>query len=690
MGPRPSEPMGMNLGGILPAAGLAAIQAAEKAQAEIANAVPVIQGLAGHIRAAWETNKRAKEATEARMLASIRQRRGVYDPDKLQLLKQSGGSQIYMMLTAAKCRAVSAWLRDVLLAAGTDKPWTLEATPLPELPPDITQAIEARAQQDQNMALLLGQSLPPEQGQELVAAQRDKALADLRDEARRRTEALERKMDDQLVEGRFTEAFMAFTDDIATFPAAILKGPVVRKRTQLRWNQDPATGTWTMSQEERLLPEWERVDPFNLFPAPHAADVNTGDLIELHRLSRADLYAMQGTEGYSDEAIRAVLDEHGSGGLREWTTLDSTRAAAEGRDSDADNPGQTIDTLQFWGSVQGKLLVEWGLPEEQVPDPLAEYEIEAWLIGRWVIKAIVNPDPLGRRPYYKTCYEKLPGLFWGNAPPDLIRDVQDMCNAAARALANNMGIASGPQAFVNIDRLPPGEDVTQMFPWKIWQVQSDPTGGSGDPVKFFQPNSNAQELLQIYQQFSILADEYSGVPRYMTGNNPSGGAGRTASGLSMLISHAGKIMQQVIANIDTDVIAPLLERLHHYNMRYGEDETIKGDVKVVARGIHSLTVREAAQVRRTEFLQATGNPVDMQIIGMEGRAAVLREVAKSLEMDVDKVVPDPARIRANMAVQQMQQAAMAQQAPPGPQDPQAPPGGADQELMDGSPVTDHF
>ena len=170
-----------------------------------------------------------------------------------------------------------------------------------------------------------------------------------------------------------------------------------------------------------------------------------------------------------------------------------------------------------------------------------------------------------------------------------MRDCQNLCNYAARALANNMGIASGPQVAYNIDRLSPGEDLTQMYPWKIWQVLNDPLGGAQPAVQFFQPQSIAGELLQIFDKFASRADEDTGIPRYITGENQGiGGAGRTASGMSMLMSNAGKTIKQVIFNIDTNVLKPLVERLYFHNMMYAEDPDLKGDVNIVARGAASL------------------------------------------------------------------------------------------------------
>ena len=227
-----------------------------------------------------------------------------------------------------------------------------------------------------------------------------------------------------------------------------------------------------------------------------------------------------------------------------------------------------------------------------------------------------------------------------------------MVNAAARSLANNMGISSGPQVGVNVSRLPPGEDITEMYPWKIWQFQSSEFNDGSQPLTFFQPNSNANELMAVFEKFSARADEDTMIPRYMTGES-SPGAGRTSSGLSMLISNAGKGIKQVISNIDRTVIVPSIERLYQDNLRYSKDPDLIGDVKAVAKGATSLVVKEAEAVRRNEFLQIVLNsPVAQQIVGMDGAAELLREQARNLSGNVNRIVPDRPTLTAMQTLQQ--------------------------------------
>lgn len=81
---------------------------------------------------------------------------------------------------------------------------------------------------------------------------------------------------------------------------------------------------------------------------------------------------------------------------------------------------------------------------------------------------------------------------------------------------------------------------------------------------------------------------------------------------------------------------------------------------------------------------ATANPIDMQIIGLEGRAELLRHAAKRLDVNPDRVVPNPSKFK------QQQMAAAAQQLQNMQQMQPANPQTNEQTLMDGSPVTDNF
>jgi len=642
----------------------------KKRNAELQSS-PVIVGLAAHVRKRWDSAVIAKRPVEEKLLKALRQRNGEYDPEKLADIRdQGGGSTIFIQLTSVKCRAATSWLRDTLMGTGMDKPWSIEATPEPTLPPEVVQDLQAQMSQQIMQHVAQGGQMPDEAVLRKIAEQmKDETAQTRKEEADARVARMEDKMADQLAEGGWDKALDEFLEDVVTYQFGVIKGPIKRRRSTLKW----ANGK--LEPTKIIRNEWERVDPFMIYWAPWAWNLNDGFVIERHRMTAFDLQALVGVPGYNDSAIRTVLTDHRSGKINEWLWVDSAKATAEGKTAgftSVTGSEDLIDALQLWDDVPGKLLLEWGLSKDIIDDPTKVYPCEVWLIGNVVIRAVLNYDPLGRKPYYLTSYEKRPGSVDGKGVGDLCRDSQNMVNATARALANNMAISSGPQIGVNISRLPAGEDITEMHPWKIWQFQSAEFNDGTPPLQFFSPPSNAQELMAVFEKFSARADEDTMVPKYMTGEHTPG-AGRTSSGLSMLISNAGKGIKQVIKNIDHNVISPVIERLYQDNLRYSNDPDLIGDVNIVAKGANSLVVKEAEAVRRNEFMNIVlNNPLAQQIVGMDGAAELLRSAAKNLSGNTDRIVP--SRQQLTTIEQQQQQIAQLQQqlsmvmgAPGGPQ-----------------------
>lgn len=642
-------------------------EAADKLAVGEKQNTPLMLGIVAHLKTNWEAAKQAKNTIENIMLRGMRQRNGEYEADKLNAIRQQGGSEVYMMITEVKCRAAESWLRDILLDTGTP-PWSIDPSPVPSLKPEQMREIEASLTASiMNVIEQLGRAPTPEEIAELKeVAQQEKRL-DILQEAHDRTEKMRDKISDQFVQGGWDGAFNDFITDLVTFPAAFLKGPVIRRQRVLEWVKDEQ-GATVAAPKDVIAPEYERVDPFNMYPEPGINSLQEGYLFEHHPMTRTMLSELIGVPGYDESAIRMILEEGAPSSS--WITQRS-QFAKEQEERKFDTvlrPTDMFDALEFWGKISGKMLREWGMSKEEAPDEAQEYDANIWLVGNYIIKAELNYDPLGEKPYSKSSFIKLPGAFWGKGIPEILEDVQGVCNAAVRSLVNNMGIASGPQVEVNLERIPPNENITQLFPWKIWQVTNDPAGSSAPAVRFNQPNDNSASLMAVYERFASMADDHSGIPAYLYGDLNVHGAGRTSSGLSMLMGAAGKGVRQVVMYIDIDVIKPIVERQFIYNMRYDPDESIKGDVNVIPRGAANLATKEQMNTRRVEFLTATANPIDAEIMGREGRAAVLREISKSLQLPSEEVVPSREKAalsaRAQSAPQQQQLAHGAPQGSP--------------------------
>ena len=623
----------------------------------------LISSIAAHIQTAYQENKDARISSgiEQKMLQSLRAYNGHYDPEDISRIRASGGSEIYMNLTPTKCRAAMSWLRDIFLAAN-EKPWLLEPTPIPDLPKEKVESLRAEIEK---IAAAAGPQVPegapaPVQATQTVAEtnQMTQDIEDaLRDEVYRMASneltKYEDQIHDQLVEGDWEQALTDFIEDFCVFQVAIMKAPVITKKTKLKWVNGEA-----LPNEEFIYLN-KRVSPLDIYPSPSATDINDGDLCEHIRLTKKELWSLIGVPGYKEENIRKVLDQVEHGATFNWvdTYIEDEKVTEEFRgDTYRANKG-IINGLHYFGSASYSMLKDWGIPEEDLGfDENREFEVEAILAGDEVIKCVINDDPLLRRPYYKASFQSIPGSWWGRSLPELMRDIQRMCNATARALSNNMGLASGPQIEIYVDRLAADEEIDEIHPLKVWQLTSDPTGAGGRAVQCHQPTSNAAELLAVYKEFELRADDATGIPRYAYGNERTGGAAQTASGLSMLLESASKGIKDAARYIDNGLIKPRIEYQFYWNIITDEDLDFTGDVNVVPKGSQALTMKGSQEMRRNEFLGILANPTYQQIVGVEGIAEILREMAKSLGLG-ENIIPSRIELKKREAEQKQ----MAQQ-----------------------------
>src|SRR5512139_345889 len=101
---------------------------------------PVVSSLAAYIRKCWEEAKQAKIPIERQILANMRQRKGEYESDRLAAIRSMKSSEVFMKITGVKCRHAKDWIIDILFQPGT-KPFDIEPTPLPEVPPWIENRV---------------------------------------------------------------------------------------------------------------------------------------------------------------------------------------------------------------------------------------------------------------------------------------------------------------------------------------------------------------------------------------------------------------------------------------------------------------------------------------------------------------------------------------------------------------------
>jgi len=107
--------------------------------------------------------------------------------------------------------------------------------------------------------------------------------------------------------------------------------------------------------------------------------------------------------------------------------------------------------------------------------------------------------------------------------------------------------------------------------------------------------------------------------------------------MSMLMGQAAVTLKSVVGNIDKFLIVPTLRSLFDWNMQWNPDESIKGDMKVVAKGITSLLAKEVQSQRLMQFAQIASGFTEIPIVNWQG---LVREIAKSLDLDAEKILID--------------------------------------------------
>lgn len=615
---------------------------------------PDVSTLVSYVKGQYEifrNHRNTQQGWSERLLIALRAFNGQYDATKLQQIRRWGGSEVYMRMIAQKCRAASSLLRDIYL--GPDRSWGLKPTSDPQIPDEITQKIDQLIQSEgQMIQQTMGQPPAPTDVQKRKQALLESAMDAAKKKAAEQACDSEDKIDEILKEGGFYHALAEFLVDLPIFPFACIKGPVVRMIPSVTWPQQGG-GQPTVQMKPTLT--WERVSPFDLWWTPGVASIENANIIEKKQITRAELNEMLGLPGYNNDEIQAVLDEYGRGGLYDnWDLTDAERAVLESRENPAWNRSAMLSMMEFNGNVQGRVLQDYGLA---VQDELRDYHVQVWCIGSHVIKAQLSPSPRMRHPYFITSFEKVPGTPVGNGLTDLLSDIQECSNATLRSLVNNLSIASGPQVWIDDDQMDPNENTEDMFPWKRWHIRKNYLTGTTsqrEPMGFYQPMDNSDKLVKVLQYLTEIADDVSAIPKYI-GGQAGGNAGRTASGLAMLMGNASKILQTVSANVDREVMEPALLQLFDLILLTDTSGLLTGEERVSVQGVNVAIQRETQRQRQIEFLQATANPVDQGIMGMAGRGKVLRAVSSTIGLIGEEIVPDDDKLDQMQKQQQAQQ-----------------------------------
>ena len=233
-----------------------------------------------------------------------------------------------------------------------------------------------------------------------------------------------------------------------------------------------------------------------------------------------------------------------------------------------------------------------------------QYMTCVWTVGNYCIKIAISSLENPSLPFSVCPYERVLYSIWGRSLPEKMKDPQDIVNAAARAMVDNMGIAAGPQVVYDTSRMVNGFKFEGLKPWGVWALKSL-EGVGQPPVQFMPVPSILGDLKVLQDNFKLFIQEVTSMPDMTQGyaGSSSGQHNRTASGMSMLFNAANSYIKGIIFNIDNCITKPMIRKIYDWNMQFSSNQEIKGDFSVDAGGVEELISQETKLSSMQELAQ---------------------------------------------------------------------------------------
>ena len=442
---------------------------------------------------------------------------------------------------------------------------------------------------------------------------------------------MQKKIHDQLEESGATKHMRNSAFEMALFGTGVMKGPFAIDKEYPNWddegNYDPLFKT---------VPQVNHVSVWNFYPDPDANNMDEAQyVIERHKMSRTQLRNLKKRPYFRGQVIDEAISMGENYNKKYWEDDLSDYAPDHGIDR--------FEVLEYWGMVDVEMLEDQGIDIPKELTDFDELQANVWICNGKLLRMVLNPFKPSRIPYHAAPYELNPYSFFGVGIAENMDDTQTLMNGFMRMAVDNAVLSGNLVVEVDETNLVPGQDLS-LYPGKVFRRQGGAPGQAIFGTKF--PNVS-QENMMLFDKARVLADESTGFPSFAHGQTGVSGVGRTASGISMLMGAAAGGTKTVIKNVDDYLLRPLGEGFFRFNMQFDFDKEIKGDLEVKARGTESLMANEVRSQRLMQFLQVASSPVLAPFAKFQ---YVIREIAKSMDLDPDKVTNnmDEAALQAEI------------------------------------------
>ena len=645
---------------------------------EDADTDPSVGTIVGYVQQRFAKAETARTGEEQRWIRAYRNYRGLYGPDVQ--FTSAEKSRVFVKVTKTKVLAAYGQIVEVLFGANKF-PISIDPTVLPE---GVTEAVHLET--EDTLKKMNEQQIPEAGFTETPEIQPGETLVDFRErlaglksklapvqedlkegEAESPTQItfhpamiaakkMEKKIHDQLEESNARKELRTAAFECALFGTGIMKGPFAVDKEYPNWSEE---GEY--SPLIKTMPRCSSVSLWNFYPDPDASNMDDAEyIIERHKMSRTQIRALKNRPFFRSNSIDTAVSM-GESYTKEWW-----EQAME--DDEQETRSERFEVLEFWGFVDTDLLKEQNVDIPEDMEDVDQVSVNIWVCNGQVLRLVLNPFTPSYIPYYAVPYEVNPYSFFGVGIAENMDDTQTLMNGFMRMAVDNAALSGNLIIEVDETNLVPGQDMS-VYPGKVFRRQGGAPGQALFGTKF--PNVS-NENMQLFDKARVLADESTGFPSFAHGQTGVSGVGRTASGISMLMSAANGSIRNVVKNVDDYLLSPLGKAFFNFNMQFDFDDEIKGDLEVKAQGTESLMANEVRSQRLMQFLQIAQNPALAPFSKMD---YIIREIAKSMDLDPDKVVNSMADAKLQAELLKDFQA---QNPPPEPQQGVQPPQGGPQ------------
>ena len=608
--------------------------------------------LVGIIKSRYAKAEDSRETDERRWLKAYENYRGLYK--KSVKFRDSEKSRVFVKITKTKVLAAFGQLVDVIFGTGKF-PIGISETKLPEGEKenaylDLQNPSPSLDINEDNLGNVVGdpynvgyegdgRTLPAgatypnvesiEQQASEILTEGLNPRPDIPElsPAEKAARRMEKLIHDQIEESNGSSEIRNALLEAALLGTGIVKGP---------FNFNKKLHKWSSTGEERnynplevRVPRIEFVSCWDFYPDPAATNIDECEyIIHRHKMNKSQLRQLRNMPYFDEEAIRTCLQKGAN-----YIEKDFESQLKD--DAREDDYGSNFEVLEYWGIMDAEYAREVGIDLDDTIDDLDEVQVNAWICGDTLLRAVINPFTPYRIPYNAFPYERNPYNFFGIGVAENMDDSQQIMNGHARMAIDNLALAGSLVFDVDESALVGGQSM-EVYPGKVFRRQAGMPGQSIYGLKF--PNT-APENMMMFDKFRQLADEQTGIPSYSHGQTGVQSMTRTASGMSMLLGASSLNIKTVIKNLDDFLLKPLGESYFQWNMQFFEGGLdIKGDLEVKATGTNSLMQKEVRSQRLTMFLQTAQSPAIAPFVKI---SKLVSELAYSLDLDPDEILNDP-------------------------------------------------